>query len=411
MNFYKLLYQFGITNNAKETFYTYVNFYDECAKENLDIISSDKNMPINVPILKDIMDMPNVKSIFKYPNLGFFSPSIVHDMRNNNNVSLEIDYSISFESNSARYLHDYINGKAVNEKSFIPTLHTILDNNYNLDPMFYMIENFAKGNDTEEFYQNLVSIKKLMTCDMAYYDTTKKIKSVYQDEEIEKIVKQEINDFSHKSNPILEVVQEQHLIMRIILLMIMVAKFKIKGTREEKLKAQFQYIIKFMSERLNTIFLRELTVALNYLEYDNKNDKTEKRYRFFNKLESQNKEDLIRYIDNMAWDFTLARQHEIFFSSKPNSDANFFIPFLFTYDKGLIEILEDFYCKNLLIFNKKNRTIPIPENELNMSKIEEYGLNEYFTEEAFNDRITNERPNLQQIYEELFDEIIKIRIK
>jgi|GEM_PF-1549509 len=411
MKFYELVYQFSIANNAKKTFYTYVNFYNDCAKENLDIISSDKNMAINLPILEDIMNIPNIKSIFRYPNLAFFNPSIVYGMQKNTRVPLKIDYSISFESNSARYLHDYINGNKVNEQSFISTLHTILENNYNLDPMFYMLENFAKGNDTKEFYLNIISIKKLMTCDMNHYHRTKEIKSIYQDEEIEKIVKEEIVYFKNEFQSVFEVAQKQHLIMRIILLMIMTAKFKIQGKKEEKLKAQFKYIIKFMSERLKTIFLRELVVALNYLEYDSKSDKKEKKYRFFNKLDSQNEEDLIHYIDNMAWDFTLARQLETFFSSKPNPDTDFFIPFIFTYDKGLIEILEDFYCKDFLIFHKEKRTIPIPENEFDISKIETYGLSEYFTEEAFNERIKNEDVNLEQIYEELLAEIIKIRIK
>lgn len=411
MKFYELVYQFSIANNAKETFYTYVNFYNDCAKENLDIISSDKNMAINLPILKDIMNIPNIKSIFKYPNLAFFNPAIVHSMQTNQRAPLKVDYSISFESNSARYLHNYMNGKSVSEKNFIPTLHTILDNNYNLDPMFYMLENFAKGNDTEEFHQNLVSIKKLMTCDMEHYRRTKEIKSIHGNNEIEKIVREETSYFKNEFQSVFQITQKQHLIMRIILLMIMTAKFKIKGTKEEKRKAQFNYIIKFMSERLKTIFLRELMVTLNYLEYDRKDNKKEGKYSFFNKLDSQNKEDLIHYIDNMAWDFTLARQLETFFSSKPNPDTDFFIPFIFTYDKGLIEILEDFYCKDFLIFHQEKRTIPLPENEFDISQIETYGLSRYFTEEAFNERMKNEDVNLEQIYEELLAEIIKIRIK
>lgn len=407
MKFYKLWYQFNITKNAIETLNTYINFYEECIEERLDIISCDKHIAINMPILKEVMNIPNIKTIFKYPNLAFFNPSIIKNMQYGQRAPLKIDFSISFESNSARYLHDYINGRKVNEETFINTLHTILNNNYNLDPIFYMIENFTKGNETIEFHNNLVSIKKLMTCNMEHYYLTKEIKSIHSDEKIEQIVKEESIYFKEEFKTIFEIAKKQHIIMKIILLMIIVAKFKIQGKQEEKLKKQFKYFIEFMDKKLKTIFLRELVVVLNYLEYENNKDKNKnKKYKFFDPLNSQEKKTLIRSIDNMAWDFTLARQLEIFFSSKPNPDADFFIPFLLTYDKGFTEILEDFYCKDFLIFHKEKRNIPIPENEFDLSKIEKYGLNDYFTEEAFNERIKHNNINFEEIYNELLIEVL-----
>lgn len=408
MEFYKLWYQFSLAKDAKETFSTYIMFYNKCIIEKLDIISCDKDISINIPIFKDIMSIPNIKSIFKYPNLSFLNPLIVRNMRNKQRAPLEIDYSISFESNSARYLHDYIMGNKVNVENFVETLHTILDKNYNIDPMFYMIENFAKGNNSEEFYNNLISIKKLMTCDMKYYYSTKKIKSIYNDKEIEEIVKKDILYFQNEFESIFKIAQKQHLIMRIILLMILIAKFGIKSKKEERFKEQFKYLIKFMDEKLKTVFLRELIVALNYLEYDNSNNKKEKKYRFFNKLNVDNKESLIKNIENMAWDFTLARQLEVFFLSKPNPNVDFFIPFIFTFDKGFIEVIEDFYCKDFLIFHKEKRTMLIPENELTMSNIEEYGLTKHFTEEAFIKRANNKDTiNFEEIYTNLLQEVLK----
>jgi hypothetical protein len=344
---------------------------------------------------------------------GFFAnlalnPLIVRNMLNKQRSPLSIDYSISFESNSARYLHDYMIGNKVNEENFVEILHTILDNNYNIDPMFYMLENFAKQNDSEEFYNNLISIKKLMTCDMEYYNSTKKIKSIYNDEEIETIVKQDIAYFKNEFKSINEIAKKQHLIMKIILLMIFIAKFKIKSKKEERFEEQLKYFIKFMDEELKTIFLRELVVALNYLEYDNSNNKKEKKYRFFNKLNVENKECLIKNVENMAWDFTLVRQLEILFSSKPNPNVDFFIPFIFTFDKGFLEVIENFYCKDFLIFHKEKRTMLIPENEFNISNIEEYDLAKHLTEEAFNERAKNKDfIDFEKIYENLLEEVLK----
>lgn len=243
---------------------------------------------------------------------------------------------------------------------------------------------------------------------MEYYNSTKKIKSIYNDEEIETIVKQDIAYFKNEFKSINEIAKKQHLIMKIILLMIFIAKFKIKSKKEERFEEQLKYFIKFMDEELKTIFLRELVVALNYLEYDNSNNKKEKKYRFFNKLNVENKECLIKNVENMAWDFTLVRQLEILFSSKPNPNVDFFIPFIFTFDKGFIEVIENFYCKDFLIFHKEKRTMLIPENEFNISNIEEYDLAKHLTEEAFNERAKNKDfIDFEKIYENLLEEVLK----
>jgi len=413
MEFYELLFEFNKANSAKEIFDTYIQNYKECERHQLEVISCDKDIALNLPILKDIMDIPNIITIFKYPNLSFLNSTIVIDMINEKRTPLSIDYSISFESNTAKYLHEYLTKEKTN-KVFIDTLHTFLDKNYNLDPMFYIIENVAKENNSQGFHNNLISIKKLMTCDIEHYKATKQIKSVFSDEEIELISKREIEYIKDEFKGVIYAAREQHLIMQIILLIITIARFKYTDNKEKE-KLQFEYLIKFMSEKLKTIFLRELTIALDYLYFENNRNKLFKgsdekeKYTFFNKLNTENKDTLFKSIQNMAWDFTLIRQLEIYFSSKPNAKADFFIPFLFTFDTGLLEIMKIFHVKNFLIFHKEKRTIPISINNLNMSKIKEYNLEKYFTEPALVSRLHSEDVDLKKIYEELKLEIIRVR--
>ena len=71
---------------------------------------------------------------------------------------------------------------------------------------------------------------------MKYYNSTKTIKSIYNDEEIEKIVEQDIAYFKNEFKSISKIAQKQHLIMKIILLMILIAKFKIKPRKKEEKK-------------------------------------------------------------------------------------------------------------------------------------------------------------------------------
>lgn len=412
MKFYELLYEFNQSKNAKVTFEIYLNNFQSCSEHKLEIISSDKNMALNVPIFKNIMDLPNIMTIFEYPNLAFYSSKIVKGMTEGKRVPLAVDYSISFESNTATYLHDYLTYGTCSVKDFEITLHTLLENNYNLDPMFYMIETFTKGNKSNDFYENLYSIKKLMTCDINYYNRTKKIKSVFSDIEVKNIVKEDLYHLENNLKPVIDKAKEQQFTMKIILLAMAFSRYEYKTEKE-----RVSYLVKFMSEKMKAIFLRELIIAINYFYFENIKDKDLKsiekdKHKFFNPLNGQSEIKFFEELDGMAWDFTIVRQLEMYFSSKPNPDADFFIPFLFTYDKGLIEVMKMFYCKDFLIFHEDKRTIPIPAiDRFDMKKIEEYGLSHYFTEEAMNNRLQDNNVNFEKIYDELKSDFVKRRIK
>lgn len=396
MKFYKLMYKFENAKNLKHSFDIYKEYYTECSQQKLDVISCSKQMAINFPILKEIMDIPYIKTIFKYPNLAFMNPRIIKEMENSR-AQIRPDYSISFDVNTATYVHDYMTlGRDKVPKEFLKTLSFILDKDLNIDPIFYILENISKGEDSQRFHKNLVSLKKLMTCDMEHYKNTKEIKSILSDDEVQKESEKDLNALKTEFNEIIKITQKNHLIMKVILLAITISRFKYKNN----LKLQLEYLIKFMDNKIHTIFLRELSVALEYFE--------KKQLKFFNPLNNRESlEKTINTIDNMAWDFTLVRTLEIYFSSKPNPEADFFIPFIYTHDKGLLDVIEMFYCKDFLIFHKEKRTIPIPRNSL-MPKIKKYKLDKFFTEEALLNRFDYIDIDYETILEELKIEIKRI---
>lgn len=396
MKFYELVYLFENTKNMKQSFEIFEEYIEECEEHQLDMISYNKDMAINFPLFKEIMNIPYIKTVFKYPNLAFFNSKIINEMQNSR-AQIKQDYSISFDVNTATYVHDYMTlGKDKVPKEFLKTLSFILDKNLNIDPMFYILENISKGEDSQRFHDNLVSLKKLMTCDMEYYKNTKKIKSILSDDEAKKESEKDLNAIKTEFNELIKITQKNHLIMKVILLAITISRFKYKSN----LKQQLEYLIKFMDNKLHTIFLRELSVALEYFE--------KKQLKFFNPLNNRESLDkTINSIENMAWDFTLVRTLEMYFSSKPDPKADFFIPFIYTHDKGLLDVIEIFDCKDFLIFHKEKRTVPIPINSL-MPKIKKYKLDKFFTEEALLNRFNDVNINYEIVLDELKIEIKKI---
>jgi hypothetical protein len=395
MTFYELVDKYQEAKDAKAAFHVFEKYESECTKYDLEVISCSLTMKINFPILKNIMELSNLKTIFQYPNLAFLNKKIFEDMKTGN-ANIHLDYSISFEANTGSYLHQYLTDKSSVDQKFVSTLTYILDNDLNIDPIFYILENVSKGENSEEFHKNLISLKKLMTCDMEHYKKTKEIKSIFTDQEVEEKSKKDYENITNELSGLITLTKQNHLVLKIILLAIVIARFKYKNN----FKQQIAYLIKFMDEKLHSIFLRELNVALNYFE--------QKQLRFFNKLDNRESFDVVmKNIDNMAWDFTLIRSLEMYMATKPNPEADYFIPFIFTFDKGMIEVLEMFYCKHFLIFHEEKRTVPISHNSL-IPKIQKYKLGEYFTEEALLNRLQVDEVNYLTILDELQKEIIKI---
>lgn len=395
MKFYELVHLFENVKTMKQNFEIYEQYIEDCQEQQLDLISCNQDMAINVPLFKEIMNIPYIRTVFKYPNLAFFNSKIVNEMKDAK-AQIRQDYSISFDVNTATYVHDYMTlGKDKVSKEFLKTLSFILDENLNIDPIFYILENVSKGEDSTRFHENLISLKKLMTCDMEHYKNTNEIKSILNDDEAKKQSEKDLNSIKTKFNEIIKITQKNHLIMKILLLAISISRFKYKNN----LKQQLEYLIKFMDNKLNAIFLRELSIALEYFE--------KKQLKFFNPLNNRESLDkTIKSIDNMAWDFTLVRTLEMLFSSKPDPKADFFIPFIYTHDKGLLDVMEMFYCKDFLIFHKEKRTVPIPLNSL-MPKIKKYKLDHFFTEKAILNRLNNVDINYKIILNELTAEIRK----
>jgi len=133
-----------------------------------------------------------------------------------------------------------------------------------------------------------------------------------------------------------------------------------------------------MHDELNVIFARELVFAKEFFEKDTD-------IIFFNKVRNINKKTLLR-LENMSWDFALMRLLEHSFASRPIKEADFYISYFLTFDKGLSQLLDLYPIKAFIYFEKNNDYNIIPEIDT-ITFLKEYGLDEkYFNENAINYR-------------------------
>ena len=80
-----------------------------------------------------------------------------------------------------------------------------------------------------------------------------------------------------------------------------------------------------------------------------------------------------------AWDFALVRMYEKMIVSRPIPEADFFISYFLTFDKGLSQIMDLYPLKAIITLG--NGTIQTIHDVDEYINLEKYKLESYFTDE------------------------------
>ena len=389
---------FGNVQNVPDLMSKYILHYESCTKCDLTIIFYDKNYNNTHHNLGELFKNKHLTSFFPNGNLLFFNKDIIDNGGSFKN--LKLDYTISFESNTASYVNAYINNDFHKiPKNFFKDINLIINNNYNIDIFYYLYENFAKPSVNKDIFRTTVfNLKKLLTCDINHFKKTKKIESLFQDHEIIKKTDNLISTFENKE--FINHIHKIHQLMKIILLCTLIAKNKYQN---KDMKYRYKYVLDFMHNKLNAIFQRELHIASYYFNNP---------LPFFDPSNNRNDfEKFIKNIDNMAWDYTLIRLFEYTSTLLHSKEAPFHIPFLFSYDQKFLNMQELYTCKSIIYYkeNKYFHMNPIPINSLK-EIFEKFQLAEsYLTKDAILERKKKINPSmdLTPIYDELKMEVKK----
>jgi len=398
MHYKKLVNEFKNIKNLNDANLIYEQFYDECLDHNLEIIiSSSEHYNESLPF-KKITNIPQIKSLFEYSDFSVLNPKIFKDMQGGK-VQIGYDYSVSFDLNSARYLHDMINTNTSKiPKNFEKLISFFIIDDIQLDYALYLVENITKNINQDKFFENLMSLQTLMSVDKSYFLKTNQIKSVLSKNELLKIVDNSITQKTDEYAEYAFKLKRMHLVLTITLYVILIARFKYKNNQ----KLQLKYILDFMHNNLYTVFQRELIIGMKYFS-------EKQKFEFFKKINNQTFDSTIEHIDNMAWDFVIIHMLELLIKNKPNIDADIYIPFLFTYDKGLLDIMSLTSCKSFLYSEKYKYHVPLYSKSIE-SKLKKYKLDEYFTYDTTTSREEKDTDsiNLEEILEKLQQEIKKV---
>lgn len=263
-------------------------------------------------------------------------------------VNFDIDYSISLDTQAVSFLENLSNNKNISIPEFNKSIDYIFDNNMSFDIMPYLLENTYKFDD-ENIYkgvvQTLSNLQIFLTADREHYKKTKELRSSLSEIEQKNNIDKQISLLKDLHGSIN--ITGYRLYDYPLYLLISMVRINLESNKSPNYKFS-----KFMELCIknNNMALRFIIIAHEY--FNNKN------LKFFRKIQrGKNRHDLLKELENMAWDLHHLTQLENptkFYDGE--NERNFFLNLFLTFDQGLIDLIS--LCPlEALVYSVKNKTV------------------------------------------------------
>ena len=368
----KVIHELQLAENVNDYFDIWFDNENFLNKNNASILFTQKTYKNpELPNISIFSGYENeFKSLFDNNNLTFINKYIADSKKSNITPKFILDYSISMDTQFVSYIEKYFQNKRFEDEiKFEEILYKLIDNNINLDYIPYLIENMSKETPIEGVRQNLKEVIRFFCLDKNSSLLIKNMK-VSNEQDFLKKYNSISNSLNNNNSKLLyNNFNYMHKSLYLILLNIVYINKK-----ENTFIQKIDKLLSFMHYDMNAIFARELIIASKFYELDDK-------VIFFGKVREINKKTIPR-LKNMAWDLALIRMLEYSFKLRPNLNAEFYISYFLTFDKGLSQIIDFFPLKTIFTLEKDNFFQTIPYIEI-INFFKQNNLDEkYYSNEA-----------------------------
>jgi hypothetical protein len=197
---------------------------------------------------------------------------------------------------------------------------------------------------------------KLDHLDLKKYQDTGEVWAVITDKELDQRADEKLREMYDdrygegmraEYNPINEM-------LYLLLLKMVEIQYKVE---KRKLAAKMEEFYEFMHFELNTLFVREAIIALNFF-------KNPSKLTFFGKFKQKRAWDasaLCEELRNMSWDLMLFRVMERMATIAGKGD--FLIPYFLTFDRKMVQLFDLFPLKAVLAYGDAAQMTPLWETE------------------------------------------------
>lgn len=368
----KVIHELQLAENVNDYFDIWFDNENFLNKNNASILFTQKTYKNpELPNISIFSGYENeFKSLFDNNNLTFINKYIADSKKSNITPKFILDYSISMDTQFVSYIEKYFQNKRFEDEiKFEEILYKLIDNNINLDYIPYLIENMSKETPIEGVRQNLKEVIRFFCLDKNSSLLIKNMKVSNEQDFLKKY-----NSISNSLNNNNSKLLYNHFNYMYKLLYLILLNIVYINKKENTFIQKIDKLLSFMHYDMNAIFARELIIASKFYELDDK-------VIFFRKVREINKKTIPR-LKNMAWDLALIRMLEYSFKLRPNLNAEFYISYFLTFDKGLSQIIDFFPLKTIFTLEKDNFFQTIPYIEI-INFFKQNNLDEkYYSNEA-----------------------------
>ena len=322
-----------------------------------------------------------------------------------------VDHSITFDSNLATYVDKIVKTKSLNglPPEIADVFDELLKQGFNFDTMLYWLENIKQILPTainireqgaisplsfwkylnKEFRLNAVSLILFRDVDSQYYKKTGALR--FRISYI-KAVRESVG-FCFKfygSEDGYETITKLILPMQRAIIILLLVMFKVQFASNEGPRKKIRKFLDIMQDEM--VYLdRETIIAHRY--FKNRNSVS-----FLEVVNPGSRQrDLLKKINNLAWDMTWPRYAEWFIASSEQGD--YLILFFLSLDRRLRELLGFYKVKAAIIDKERKVLIPIPKlNTNDYFKQERFNeFTDYFSEEKKQERKLTQKRGLEEL--------------
>lgn len=336
---------------------------------------------------KEFSNGAAIISLFDSDRVWVLDNNTINEMYENGASHFPIDYSISLDTMSLSYLEPYINGRhSALPSDFREVFDFISDENVNVDPMLYQIENsqnLSSDYNLTRIYQKIKAYEFLRNFNSTLYLKEGIISSTVSEQELEIRAQKAISKLLH-SNTGKNNLSENNVLFNIVssflFKMILIQHIMKKESLENKLLE----LLHFSHYEMKTFCFRELLIAKRYFEEGD-------RFPFFNKIKI-NGGNLLTVANGMAWDLFHIRYLEKVLAINGENNARYFFPAILTFDKRFIDLLKMNSLKSIAINNDLNEIQPLYKLDFyqeysTVSDLLKDRLHYYFSDEMRKERM------------------------
>ncbi|MGG7177209.1 hypothetical protein ACQPU1_06450 [Clostridium paraputrificum] len=358
---------------------------------------------------------------FESGKLYFMDDNLLEEMieSEGKEIVFPIDYSIMLDTNYSSYIDKFVNNKDLSslDNNIFSTIDILIREDFRYDYIFYIIENYKNtfynsqlGNVLSEtelkagYWQNLVSLEMFKNIDKEEYCTKGKIKYNISKLEAQLIVDGFFSDVC--SSQIGKEAMENFLIIHKSLVLFLIGVIRIRFQSKKSYHHKIKELFEYMHNTIGVFFQREMIIAHKYFI-------NPQNVQLINKVnKNMTKENLLKSIENFAWDFASPRIMEFFLNTR--GEGRYLIPFFLSNDKNLRDLLKMFRVKGVIIDPDNLMPLSIPNEDFlfYFEKNEpDLDTNFYFEGEAIKRRqeiLNSNKKNNFRCIEEEFSKLVTV---